>query len=477
MDGMREFGARAWGDLGGDRRLFDRVGVMEPPVTLSSRLDVMGLAGASVAVAVLAVHEMMLHRGIIPELPRFRISGDRLGTSIRSERSFRLDGERPNAWAPLSGFFRAADGWVRTHGNYPHHAERLRAVLGLSGEASPQSVAEAMAGLTAQEIEDRAAAAGAVAVRVRTPEEWRAHPQAAALAAEPLIARRPLCGGRVRIPDGGALPLAGIRVLDLTRVIAGPVASRDLAFAGADVLRVDSPRLPEIPWQHLDTGQGKRSTLLDLADRHDRARFEELLTSADAVMLGYRPGGLDTLGLSPEALAERRPGIVVGRVSAWGTTGPWASRRGFDSIVQAASGIAVIESDGDGDGDGAGEDDDRRPGALPAQALDHSAGHLLAAGVIRALIDARRAGDGAEVSVALARVAQELLAGGVSPQKTQDHGGAPTIQSGRTRGVPRGEPGGDVELITAAPVLSYPGAPNEYPEFGGAWGADPPSWR
>src|SRR5690606_27536425 len=120
--------------------------------------------------------------------------------------------------------------------------------------------------------------------------------------------------------------LDGIRVLDLTRVIAGPVAGRDLAFAGADVLRIDSPRLPEIPWQHLDTGQGKRSTALDLASAGDRARFEELLSTADVVITGYRPGAFDAIGLSSDALVERRPGLIVGRVSAWGTAGPWARR-------------------------------------------------------------------------------------------------------------------------------------------------------
>ncbi len=168
--------------------------------------------------------------------------------------------------------------------------------------------------------------------------------------------------------DGGAAPLAGIRVLDLTRVIAGPVATRDLAVAGADVLRIDSPRLPEAPWQHLDTGHEKRSALMDLDDPSDRMRFEELLSTADVVVHGYRPTALARYGLDPQSLRERFPGIIVAQLSAWGTDGPWGDRRGFDSLVQAASGIAVLES-----GDGA------TPGALPAQALDHATGHFLAA--------------------------------------------------------------------------------------------------
>jgi crotonobetainyl-CoA:carnitine CoA-transferase CaiB-like acyl-CoA transferase len=387
-----------------------------------------------------------------------QISGDRLATSIRSERSFRMNGELQNAWAPLSGFFRTADGWVRAHGNYPHHAARLRAILGVADDAAQDVVAAAFRAMSAQDVEDRAAESGAIAVRVRTPEEWALHPQSAALAATPLIQRHSLPFGPPRGWAGGlaARPLDGVRILDLTRVIAGPVASRDLAFAGADVLRIDSPMLPEIPWQHLDTGQGKRSTVLDLTSKSDRAQFEELLTQADAVITGYRPGALTALGLSPEALAERRPGIIVGSVSAWGTTGPWSGRRGFDSIVQAASGIGMIESD-----------DGEKPGALPAQALDHSAGHFLAAGLTLALVEGAQSGKGAAVDVALARIAQELVHGDVTIDKRLDSGSPQTVQVGRS---------GDTELITAAPVLTYAGAPDAYPEFGGTWAADPAEW-
>ena len=191
-----------------------------------------------------------------------------------------------------------------------------------------------------------------------------------------------------------AAPLAGVRVLDLTRVIAGPVATRTLALFGADVLRVDPPRIPEIRWQHLDTGHGKRSTLLDLSARDDRARFDALVETADVVVLGYRPDGLARLRLSPEALTARHPSLVIAQLSAWGSP----VQRGFDSIVQAASGISWIESR-----------DGTTPGVLPAQALDHSAGYLLAAAVMAAL--KRRAVEGGSwhVSTSLRRIAAELL--------------------------------------------------------------------
>ncbi|MCZ9339719.1 CoA transferase, partial [Streptomyces sp. TRM76130] len=177
-----------------------------------------------------------------------------------------------------------------------------------------------------------------------------------------------------------ALSCAGLRVLDLTRVLAGPVATRTLALLGADVLRIDAPHLPESQDAHNDTGLGKRSATLDLGDAAGRRIFEGLLHGADVVVTGYRPGALDRFGLSPEALAGRRPGLVIGQLSAWGHDGPWHGRRGFDSLVQAATGIAELEGSPDS------------PGALPAQALDHGTGYLLAAGVLRALTEQHRAG-------------------------------------------------------------------------------------
>ena len=129
-------------------------------------------------------------------------------------------------------------------------------------------------------------------------------------------------------------------MLDLTRVIAGPVAGRTLAALGAEVLRIDPPALPELPEAHLDTGPGKRSALLDLADAERR---EALLAGADVLLTGYRPGSLDRFGL------DRHPQLVHVSLSAWGTAGPWAGRRGFDSLVQVASGIAAACAAPDGD--------------------------------------------------------------------------------------------------------------------------------
>ncbi len=300
-------------------------------------------------------------------------------------------GSAPTAFAPLSGFFRTADGWVRTHGNYPHHAIALRGALGLPEDADAEDAASVLSSMTASEasraITNRGGICSAVLPEVRDTDEAQRLEPLVRLGRSGTAARRSLS------PEPGA-PLAGVRVLDLTRVIAGPVATRTLALFGAEVLRVDPPGMPEIRWQHLDTGHGKRSTLLDLSSSMDRARFDALLQTADVIVLGYRPEGLARLGLSPEALMAQHPSIVIAQLSAWGTS----DQRGFDSIVQAGSGISWIESR-----------DDVTPGALPAQALDHSAGYLLAAAVMCAL--RRRAVEGGSwhAATSLRRVAAELL--------------------------------------------------------------------
>ncbi|MFC4787215.1 CoA transferase [Nocardioides sp. MAHUQ-72] len=463
MGAVGRFGQRAWSDLGGDPELLERVQPLPRPVPLASSLAVGELAADSVAVASLAA-------GLVGEVRRGRhheqvgpvtVAPERVAASYRSERMFRRDGEPVDAWAPLSGFWPAADGWVRSHANYPHHAERLRALLGLSEEAGPDEMRAAVAARDAGALEDDAAEAGAIVFRVRDAATWAAHPQAAAIDRRPLLDHGLLGDAEARPwPEAGPLPLSGVRVLDLTRVIAGPVATRDLALAGADVLRIDSPRTPEIEMQHLDTGQGKRSALLDLGSRDGRATLEELLERADVVVSGYRPGSLARFGLDDEDLAERHPGLVVARVSTWDSGGPWSARRGFDSIVQATIGIALAESPDGGE----------TPGALPAQALDHSAGHLLAAGVLTALARQRSEGGSHRVSVALARVGHELLAQPPLP-------GAPAPLAVDDAELPVVTGTGSAGTVTCAPpVLGFHGAPTAYRWIGRSWGADEPRW-
>ncbi|MGY0023029.1 CoA transferase [Streptomyces sp. YJ-C3] len=455
--------ATAWQALGGDPVLLSRISALTRAGALPARLPVIELARACVGACALAAAELGATRARRPVRDvQVRVDDGAVATAFTSERHLLVDGREPVAFAPLSRFWRTADGWLRTHANYPHHRARLRAALGVGADATAQDVAELLAGRSAHEVEETVYAAGGLAVALRTPEEWAAHPQGAAVARHPLLTReRPDAAAPRSWSTDSGLPAAGVRVLDLTRVIAGPVATRTLALLGADVLRVDAPQLPEDPDAHADTGFGKRSTRLDLTAGADRRTFEELLAGADVVVTGYRPGALDRFGLSPRALVERRPGLVVASLSAWGAYGPWGGRRGFDSLVQVATGIAAVEGAVD------------EPGALPAQALDHGTGYLLAAGVLRALTEQTREGSSRVLRYALAQTAHWLVDG-----------------LGRADDGQRGEPydardpaawlstadGPTGRLRYALPPLSFAGGPADWARPPGRWGADAAAW-
>ncbi len=413
-------------------------------VPLPARTGVGILAAASVESA-------SREAALLARRPERPVDARRVAVAFTSERWLRVDGAQPVAFAPFSGFFRTSDGWVRTHGNYPHHAAALASGLSLGPQPEREDVARALAALPAAVAAERVTRAGGLCVRVvaedpSSDEELRASP-AVTVARVGRARATPL-----RSAPADA-PLRGIRVLDLTRVIAGPVATRTLALLGADVLRVDSPRLPELPWQHLDTGHGKRSCLLDLRAPRDRAAFDDLLGTADVVVLGYRPEGLRRLGLSPSDLAARRPGVIVTRLSAWGTP----DRRGFDSLVQAETGIALIESP-----------DGTTPGALPAQALDHSAGYLLAAHTMRLLRRRAQEGGSWTAHTSLRRIAAELLG---LPRSPQPEAFAPIDATGHCQDFTID----GATVTTTRPAIAYDGAPTDF-TAPRAWGRDRPAW-
>lgn len=431
-----------WGALGGDPQLTGRITYGGPPGLLAARLPVRELARATVAVCSLAAAEYAARLTSGP-VPAVRVDDGAVATAFVSERHLLVDGRAPVSFAPLSRFWRTADGWVRTHANYPHHRAALLSALGTDEDG----VAATLLGRRALEVEDAAYAAGGLAVALRTPEEWAVHPQGAAAARQPLVSRE-------RLDDAAPRPRSGrLRVLDLTRVIAGPVATRTLALLGADVLRIDPPRLPELPDQHADTGFGKRSAALDLDSPADRRTFGELLDRADVLVTGYRPGAL-------ERFAMDRPGLVIARLSAWGDDGPWGGRRGFDSLVQVASGIAVTEGSADA------------PGALPAQALDHGTGYLLAAAVLRSLTEQEDSGGTRLVRLALARTAHWLMHALTADAAAGDDAPAP-YDPGRwlaSAGSPLGR------LRYALPPVGYDGAPADWSRPPGRWGTDAPEW-
>jgi crotonobetainyl-CoA:carnitine CoA-transferase CaiB-like acyl-CoA transferase len=363
---------------------------------LPSALDVAGLASRSVANFAGAINAYLVAAGGSPR--RWVLDADRIAGAYGSDRLLRQNGEPVQMFAELSGFFRTRDGWIRTHANYPHHRRRLCEAIGLDVAATASDFAAAVAVLDASAVEEAAWRVGALAVRVRKPGE---------LAPPADVVTREVLAGRGTSPrrgrDRDAAPLGGIRVLDLTRVIAGPVATRSLALFGADVLRVDPPAMPEISVQHIDTGQGKRSTFLDGASPAGRAMLDELLADADVLISGYRPGAIEALGL------RLPPGVVHATVDAWGETEGWLGRRGFDSLVQAVTGISMIESTWPQGT--SGSPSSRVPGALPVQALDHSAGYRIASAVVEALTSRFDDPSGRRISISLAGVAAGLLSG------------------------------------------------------------------
>jgi crotonobetainyl-CoA:carnitine CoA-transferase CaiB-like acyl-CoA transferase len=417
----------------------------EPDGYLAAALPVAALAQGSVAALAASVNRFLVQSGGTPRT--WRMSMERVAASFLGDRMMRVDGNPIDAFADLSGFFKAEDGWVRTHGNYAHHRLRLLKALGLPEDGDRAAVTERVARMRARDVEDRAAAAHAIAVRVREEAEWSASAPGRALAQESLVEvdlpASAVAATRNRTAET-ELPLTGIRVLDLTRVIAGPVATRALALLGAEVLRLDPPQLPELPIQHIETGQGKWSALLDLTTPGGLSRVNELLDTADILITGYRPGAIERYGF------ERPPGLVHARVSAWGTSGPWAHRRGFDSIVQAASGISLVEGDRE------------HPGALPAQALDHASGYLLAAAALDALSARDADGRGRDVSVSLAGTARWLLQAPRGPQTVELR--QPTQRATVVHGAYR---------TARPPLLEY----DDYRWPAHDWGLDIPQWH
>lgn len=320
---------------------------------------------------------------------------------------FAVDGRTPNPWDPLSGLYRCGPegqpGWVRIHANFAHHRDGALRLLGLPAGATTtrQQVTDALAGWQAIDFEEAAAAAGLVVAAVRSFEEWDRHPQAAALAAlAPVTIRRIGDAAPRRWPVLAQTerPLTGLRVLELTRILAGPVAGRTLAAYGADVMLVNAPHLPNIA-SIADTSRGKRSVLLDLRETADRSTLRRLAGEAHVFLQGYRPGGLARLGFGVDELARASPGIVCVSLSAYGHEGPWAMRRGFDSLVQSATGFNVAEAAAAGVAE---------PRALPLQILDYCAGYLLAFGTQAALARQAHEGGSWHVQVSLAGVGRWL---------------------------------------------------------------------
>ena len=376
-----------WRALGGEDARLDALHFSGPSGGLPSRFHVSELASATIGVATLAAAELWAARRK-DALRTVSVDRRLAGAAFRCERLQQPVGwTLPAGWDPIAGDYETADGWIRLHTNYPYHREAVTRVLGVP--ADKQRVAAAVKSWNANELESAVVDAGGCAAALRTMDAWRAHPQGTALVDEPL------CNWDARrtphpLPDDVSAPLSAVRVLDMTRVIAGPVGTRYLAAFGADVLRIDPPKFEEVAALLPETTRGKRCAALDLREPGDRSIWERLITQAHVLVHGYRPGAMEALGFPAARLCELNPALVIVRYDAYGWSGPWSDRRGFDSLVQMSTGIAHPSHDG-------------RPTPLPAQALDHGTGYLIAAAVCRALTDGR-----ASALISLARTARLL---------------------------------------------------------------------
>jgi crotonobetainyl-CoA:carnitine CoA-transferase CaiB-like acyl-CoA transferase len=348
-------------------------------------------AAASIAASALAA--AAIHRARGGPAQSVAVDMPHALSEFHSERHMSVPGFDSHEWDAIAGLYRCGDGrWIRLHTNHEHHRDVVLRVLGCT--YSREAVAAALQSWEAEAAETAIYAAGGVATMTRSLAEWQAHPQGIALADQPpLLIERIGDAPPTPLPPLAARPLAGIRVLDLTKVIAGPVAGRTLAAHGADVLHVTAPHLPTLPALSMDTGRGKRCTSLDLRDPAQRETLRTLAAGADIFLQGYRPGAIGGHGFTPEALAALNPGIVCVSLSAFGHLGPWSGRRGFDSLTQNANGMNDEERL-------AGGEDKPRP--LPCQALDHASGYLLALGAMAALLRRSEEGGSWLVRVSLA---------------------------------------------------------------------------
>ncbi len=316
--------------------------------------------------------------------------------AMRSSRYTRqLGGQASSGMADISDFYQCGDGrWVQLHCNFPHHREGTLKLLDCEG--TKEAVAIAVQKWAAYKLEETLVAADLCCTMTRTNAEWETSPHAPVAAKLPVMEITRIGDGDPQpLPDGDR-PLAGIRALDLTRVLAGPTCGRTLAEHGADVMRISGPHLPFHKALVMDTGHGKLAAHVDLRDESGAETLRDLVRGADIFTQGYRPGTLAKRGFSPEQLAALRPGIVYVSLCAYGREGPWRERRGYDTLVQNATGICDEQGGG------------KKPRHMPVSLLDYASGYLMAFGAMTALGHRAREGGSYHVQVSLCQTAHWL---------------------------------------------------------------------
>jgi hypothetical protein len=373
---------------------------------LSSSFKVGHLAQASIALSALAasLFHAIRARGVGSDgaealaVPQVTIPLSHACAEFESERLYTLNGESwNNKRSLIGGLHQTGDGYARIHDGFKHHRDAALRILGLREDASCEDIKGRLVQWTAADLEREGFDRGAVILKLRSLEEWDSTEQAKFVQDFPITVARIISGQnqlKKRLAGRRDKSLRGVRVVELTRVIAAPVAGRTLAMHGADVIWVASPNLEHQPDLDIDTSRGKRPLQLDLDSSHDRETLWKLLEHADVFLQSYRPGSLARRGFSPEQVSRRsKEGIVIADLTAWGFEGPWKDNRGFDSLVQTCSGINVAESQSFGDG--------QVSRVLPCQALDHASGYFLAAGITAALYKQALEGGSYLVQVSL----------------------------------------------------------------------------
>ena len=397
-----EFLTSMWDALGGDRQWLGRVAI-KGQGAMPSCLPMTDLGTASFASTGLAIAELLSTSEIRDRAVEVDRASCYAWLRMAAVRPVGPRVARRGPFHDISTDYETADGrWVRFQANYDHL--RAATLAALDAKEDRAAIAEIIRRHHADEIEQRIIDGGGAAAASRSIEEWLAHPQGKAVAGEPLVEVNATSAVEERWLPNAERPLAGVRVLDLTRVLAGPLATRCLAGYGAEVLRLDPPG-------YLEPGGssggelmlGKRCAHLDLKTAEGRKAFLALLADADVLVHGLRADALDRLDLGREVREQSRPGLIEVTLNAYGWSGPWRLRRGFDTLVQTSCGLA------DAGMRWAGSD---RPFRWPFSVLDHVTGYLMAAAAVRGLTRRVQTGQGSLARLSLARTAASLIAGG-----------------------------------------------------------------
>ncbi|KAK4495491.1 hypothetical protein PRZ48_013823 [Zasmidium cellare] len=382
---------------------------------LASSYKLSHLAQASIALSALAAALNDAQHNSTP-VPAINVPLEHASVEFATEHLYFLDGKpAENKWGPLGGLHKTKDGYVRIHDNLINHRLALLRILGLPDDSTREQVAEKILDWKSVDLERAGIDNKAVIYTLRSEDEWNATPQGQAVPDFPVSIKKISSGGDAgfpsHMPSGADRCLRGLRIVELSRIIAAPVAGKTLAAHGADVLWVTSPSLPDRPMTDIDVNRGKRSISIDLNNPKDKEALFELIKDADVFLQSYRPGSLARRGLSPAELIKIRPGLICANLAAWGTEGPWKENRGFDSMVQTASGMNVSEAQ-HFDSSGA-----TPAKTLPLQALDHASGYLLAAGIAAAVYKRAVKGGSWQVDVTLAGTMKYLKSLGQLPGK------------------------------------------------------------